>query len=74
VVLGRLCRNAIFGEVSFLMAKPHTANVTALDAVEVIRFKRKGLAPILSKYPKIKNLIQVMMSARAEQAIEKTLS
>jgi CRP-like cAMP-binding protein len=74
VELARLSRGAIFGEVGFLTGKPRTANVLALDAVEVISFARPDLDPVLNKYPKLRKVLQVMMSARAEKAIEMTTS
>ncbi len=74
VELDRLSRGAIFGEVCFLTGKPRTASVMTIDAVEIIGFTRRDLDPILKKYPKVRKLIQVMMSARAENAIEKMTS
>ncbi len=70
VELARLSRGAIFGEVGFLSGRPRTASVVAHDAVELIRFSRADLEPLLQHYPKVRKTLQKMMSARAEKTIE----
>lgn len=69
VELARLSRGAIFGEVGFLTGRPRTASVVAHDAVELIRFSRADLEPLLQHYPKVRKTLQKMMSARAEKTI-----
>ena len=60
-----------FGEMAVLTGKPRTASVEAAEQVTTISFKKDDLEPILLKYPKVRKLMQAMMNARAEDAIEK---
>lgn len=69
--LAQLTRGALFGEVGFLSGKPRTATVVTREATELVAFPRVQLESILDAYPKVRKLIQAMLSARAQDTIQK---
>ncbi len=74
VKLAELTRGAFFGEIALLTGNPRTANVKAMDRVTTISFAKQDLESILLRYPKVRKLMQTMMKARAEAAIDKVQS
>ncbi|HOX43156.1 MAG TPA: cyclic nucleotide-binding domain-containing protein [Myxococcota bacterium] len=72
--LGHLARGAIFGEVGFLLGKPRTASVRAVEPCELVLFGRTELEPLLAANPKLRKLMEAMMRARAQDTIAKALA
>lgn len=71
IELATLKTGAFFGEVSLLTGQKRTANVTALDEVDAIRFENELVAEILQSYPKIRELLQAIVIGRARDTITK---
>ncbi len=71
VVLSTLSPSAIFGEVSLLTKSKRTADVIAMDEVEAMEFPNEVLEDILRKNPKVRELLQSVVIARARKTIEK---
>ncbi len=71
VSLCTLGRGACFGEVSVLHDRPRTATVTALEDVDCVAFEKHRIDRILTKYPKVRKVLEAILEGRARDAIEK---
>lgn len=73
VHLAELGRGACIGEVSVLSGGERTATVTATTDVDVVAFARHRIERVLAKYPKVRELLENIVDARARDTIEKIL-
>ncbi len=73
VHLAELGRGACVGEVSVLSGAERTATVTALTDVDTAAFARHRIERVLAKYPKVRELLENLVDARARDTIEKIL-
>lgn len=71
VVLSRMSRGAIIGEVTAMSGKPRTATVVALGPVEAVRFEDDELKALLQRQPEIREELQALVLDRARDTIEK---
>lgn len=70
VYLARLGEGDFFGEVSVLTGKPRTATITASQRTELLRLDKEKLDNALSKYPRIREVLNEFYRARANHTVE----
>lgn len=73
VQLAELGRGACLGEVSVLTGGPRTANVTAIDAVQVVAFEKHRIQRVIDDYPRVRRLLEAMIEGRARDTVEKII-
>lgn len=71
VELGKLSEGDIFGEIAFLTGRPRTASVTASTNAEVMEIKEHVLKELISKHPKINNMLRGFYESRVQETIHK---
>lgn len=60
-----------FGEIAFLTGKPRTATVEAIEESDVLEVQEEHLLDIISKHPRIKEVLQKYHEDRVKSTIEK---
>jgi len=73
VPLAELGRGACIGEVSVLTGHPRTATVIATTDVEAVVFAKHRVERVLTRYPKVRQLLEALVERRAHDAIEKII-
>lgn len=73
IVLAELGRGAILGEVALLTGEHRTATITAMVPTSVVRFSEPQINDILSRYPKLKEILVRLLVHRAKDTIDKML-
>jgi CRP-like cAMP-binding protein len=73
VQLAELGRGACLGEVSVLTGGPRTANVTAVEAVQVVAFESHRIQRVIDDYPRVRQLLEAMIEGRARDTVEKII-
>ena len=68
--LAKLGEGDFFGEVSVLTGKPRTATITASQRTELLRLDKEKLDNALSKYPRIRTVLDDFYKRRAEHTVE----
>jgi CRP-like cAMP-binding protein len=71
VQLAELGRGACIGEVAVLTGAERTATVTAVTDVDCVAFAEHRIARVLDDYPKVREVLEKLVDARARQTIEK---
>ncbi|MEK6528459.1 MAG: cyclic nucleotide-binding domain-containing protein [Nitrospirota bacterium] len=71
VELGKLSEGDIFGEIAFLTGRPRTASITAATNAEVMEIKEHVLKELISKHPKINNMLRGFYESRVQETIHK---
>ncbi len=71
--LAELGPGACVGEVSVLSGTPRTATVRAISDVDVVALARHRVVRVLAQYPKVRELLESIIQARAEDTIEKII-
>jgi len=74
VHLAELGKGACIGEVSVLTGGPRTATVKAAGPVEVAAYAKHRIDRVLTRYPKVKALLESVVESRARDTIEKILA
>lgn len=64
--VARLARGEFFGEMALLTGEPRTANVTALDDLEVIVIHKDGLQGVLTRRPGLAQEMAEIVEARRQ--------
>src|SRR5688572_13386434 len=70
VYLAKLGEGDFFGEVSVLTGKPRTATITASRPTELLRLDKEKLDTALSKYPRIRKVLDDFYKKRAKHTVE----
>jgi CRP/FNR family cyclic AMP-dependent transcriptional regulator len=65
VTLNLLGPGAVFGELAFADGGPRTADVVAVEAVELLALSRRDLIPFLKKEPDVVLQLMAALAARA---------
>ncbi|MBF0274367.1 MAG: cyclic nucleotide-binding domain-containing protein [Nitrospinae bacterium] len=52
IFITTIAENDVFGEAAIFLDEPRTANITAINDVELLRFERKEFLDFLKKFPK----------------------
>jgi len=74
VRLAELSRGACLGEVSLLKGGgERTATVTAMTDVDVVAFAKHRIDRVLDDHPKVREILQSLVDARARDTIEKII-
>ena len=73
VQLAELGRGACVGEVSLISNQPRTATVTALGEMDAVGFARHRIERVLHQYPKVRELLESIVAARARDTVEKII-
>ncbi|HEU4385196.1 MAG TPA: cyclic nucleotide-binding domain-containing protein [Anaeromyxobacteraceae bacterium] len=71
VELGTLEKGAFFGEFHLLTGDPHTADVSAVTELEVVRFPEPMILALCQRFPKMKKLLESVMAARQRANAER---
>jgi len=69
VALAELKEGDFFGEVAVITGKPRTATVTSLSGLELMELAKKDLMSCFNKYPRVKEILDRYLKARAEKTI-----
>ncbi len=70
-VLANLGEGSVLGEIALLTGEPRTANVTAMEPTQAIRFPEEVLTDTLDDFPKVKELLARVLVYRAKSTIVK---
>jgi cAMP-dependent protein kinase regulator len=70
VYLAKLGEGDFFGEVSVLTGKPRTATITASRPTELLRLDKEKLDNALSRYPRIRAVLDDFYKKRATHTVE----
>jgi CRP-like cAMP-binding protein len=70
VQLARLGRGACIGEVALLSGRARTATVIADRACTLLAFPKPAIDDVLQAYPKVRMLLERIVSGRARNTIE----
>lgn len=73
VQLAELGRDACVGEVAVLTEQNRTATVTAIGDVDAVAFAKHRVMRVLDKHPKVREILESIVQARAEDTIEKII-
>lgn len=73
VQLAELGHGACVGEVSVLTGQARTATVTAKGDVDAVAFHKHRIERVLQRYPKVRELLESIVDARARDTIEKII-
>jgi hypothetical protein len=73
VKIKELSEGEFFGEVSVLTGKPRTATITAANEVEMLELDKATLDGIVTKYPRVQQVLRDYQKKRAEEAVEAIL-
>ncbi len=73
VQLAELGRDACVGEVAVLTEQNRTATVTAIGDVDAVAFAKHRVMRVLDKHPKVRQILESIVQARAEDTIEKII-
>lgn len=71
VQLAELGRGACIGEVAVLTGTERTATVVALTDVDCVAFAQHRIQRILDDYPRVRELLERLVDARARHTIER---
>jgi len=74
VVVGHLAAGDIFGEISLLLGRNHTASVKTVTRAELLRASKKDVEEILGTYPQIRETLKQYSRERLEEVRDKVLS
>ncbi len=73
VELATLGVGACIGEVSLLTGRPRTATVIATSTVDAAVFEKHRIDRFLDEHPKMRNVLEGLIQARARDTIEKII-
>lgn len=73
VQLAELGRDACVGEVAVLTEQNRTATVTAIGDVDAVAFAKHRVMRVLDQHPKVREILESIVQARAEDTIEKII-
>ncbi len=73
VQLAELGHGACVGEVSVLSGQMRTATVTALEDVDAVAFHKHRIERVLEKFPRVREILESIVDARARDTIEKII-
>jgi CRP-like cAMP-binding protein len=73
VVVGHLAAGDIFGEISLLLGRNHTASVKTVTRAELLRASKKDVEEILGAYPQIRETLKQYSRERLEEVRDKVL-
>jgi CRP/FNR family transcriptional regulator/CRP/FNR family cyclic AMP-dependent transcriptional regulator len=71
VQLAVLQPSDFFGEIAFLTGKPRTATVEAIEETELLEVPEDELLDLISKRPRIKQVLQKYHEERVKNTLEK---
>jgi len=73
VVVGHLAAGDIFGEISLLLGRNHTASVKTATRAELLMASKKDVEEILGAYPQIRETLKQYSRERLEEARDKVI-
>ncbi len=73
VVLAELGPGELFGEVALISDAPRTATVTAVEDAEVLRAEAEDLAPVMERFPQVREALRELRDRRAADTVSKVL-
>jgi len=68
VILGHLTAGDLFGEISVILGKDHTASVITLTRTELLAISRDSVEEIIDSYPHVKETLRRSSLERLEEA------
>lgn len=71
--LAELGRGACVGEVALITGSPRTATVEAISPTTTAVFARHRVLRVLDAHPKVRQLLETLVEARARQTLERIL-
>lgn len=74
VELAALQASDFFGEIAFLTGKPRTATVETIEESDVLEVSEEDLSQMISKSPRIREVLHNYHEQRAESTLEKVKS
>jgi CRP-like cAMP-binding protein len=73
VIVGHLAAGDIFGEISLLLGRNHTATVRTVTRTELLMASKNDVEEILGVYPQIRETLKQYSRERLEEVRDKTL-
>jgi len=73
VIVGHLAAGDIFGEISLLLGRNHTASVKTVSRTELLMASKNDVEEILGVYPQIRETLKQYGRERLEEVRDKTL-
>jgi CRP-like cAMP-binding protein len=73
VIVGHLAAGDIFGEISLLLGRNHTASVRTVTRTELLLASKNDVEEILGVYPQIRETLKKYGRARLEEVRDKAL-
>jgi CRP-like cAMP-binding protein len=73
VIVGHLAAGDIFGEISLLLGRNHTASVRTVTRTELLTASKNDVEEILGVYPQIRETLKQYGRERLEEVRDKTL-
>jgi CRP-like cAMP-binding protein len=73
VIVGHLAAGDIFGEISLLLGRNHTASVRTVTRTELLTASKSDVEEILGVYPQIRETLKQYGRERLEEVRDKTL-
>jgi len=73
VIVGHLAAGDIFGEISLLLGRNHTASVRTVARTELLMASKNDVEEILGVYPQIRETLKKYGRERLEEVRDKTL-
>jgi CRP-like cAMP-binding protein len=73
VIVGHLAAGDIFGEISLLLGRNHTASVRTVSRTELLMASKNDVEEILGVYPQIRETLKQYSRERLEEVRDKAL-
>jgi CRP-like cAMP-binding protein len=73
IIVGHLAAGDIFGEISLLLGRNHTASVRTVSRTDLLMASRGDVEEILGAYPKIRQTLKEYGRERLEEVRDKVL-
>jgi CRP-like cAMP-binding protein len=73
VIVGHLAAGDIFGEISLLLGRNHTASVRTVTRTELLMASKNDVEGILGVYPQIRETLKKYSRARLEEVRDKAI-
>ena len=68
IILGHLTAGDIFGEISLILGRDHTASVRTVTRTELLAASKEDVEAIISSYSEVKETLKAYSRQRLEEA------